>query len=167
MRALTVTPPWSGPIGARIKLRENRRRHMIKRADFGVPFAIHAGREVDLAVYNRIREIAPELWDGWDLRSEPTWPLWYRLSRVTSAVIAIATVDSVLDPLAHGIPLHDPDAFSSEPPDQRRWCFGPIVYVLRDVRALATPVRCRGWQGFWTLPPKIERAVVEQLGAAP
>jgi hypothetical protein len=52
------------------------------------------------------------------------------------------------------------------PDDQRRWFFGPFGYVLRDVRALATPVPCRGWQGFWTLPDDIESAVNEQLARA-
>jgi hypothetical protein len=42
-------------------------------------------------------------------------------------------------------------------PDQRRWFFGPVGYVLRDVHALETPVPCRGWQGFWHLTSRGER----------
>jgi hypothetical protein len=35
--------------------------------------------------------------------------------------------------------------------------------VLRDVRALATPVPCRGYQAFWTLPADVAARVEEQL----
>lgn len=168
MRALTLTQPWAGLVASGIKLIENRPRPMIKREDFGAPFALHASREIDPDVYDRIVEIAPELWGERNPIGD-----WYRLTRITSAVIAVATVDSVLDPLAHGILPDHPDAVAPLRPDQRRWFFGPIGYMLRDVRALATPVPCRGWQGFWYLTPKderergelsaVERAVLEQL----
>lgn len=47
--------------------------------------------------------------------------------------------------------------------EQARWFFGPIGYVLRDVRPLARAVPCRGWQGFWTLPGHVETLVRDQL----
>lgn len=157
MRALTLTQPWAGLVASGIKLIENRPRSMIKRDDFGKPFAIHASREIAESVYARIFEIAPEL-PG---RTPAEWGCrWHAFSRITSAVIAVATIDNVvdlsgkLDGVRDAAQLH---------PDQRRWFFGPIGYVLRDVRALAAPVPCRGWQGFWTLTPDVDRAVVEQL----
>jgi len=48
---------------------------------------------------------------------------------------------------------------------QHRW-FGAYGYLLRDVRALAVPVPCRGHLRFWTVPVDVERAVVAQIGAA-
>lgn len=160
MRALTLTQPWCGLVASGIKLIENRPRPMIEREDFGRPFALHASREIDEAVYDRIAEIAPELVENEakaTLAHLPSHP-WLRLSRITSAVIAVATIVRAVD---------DYDMLSEILGSQHRWYFGPIGYLLRDVRALVTPVPCRGWQGFWTLPPNIERAVDEQLGAAP
>jgi len=182
MRSLTVTQPWAGLIAAEIKLIENRRRPLIKRSDFGKPFAIHASREIDEAVYDRCKEIvgvadgpteANRMFHGWGDPEQPEWQRWYRLTRITSAVIAVATIDAVLITEKHGIADHDPDARSPLPADQRRWFLGPVGYVLRDVRVLDTPVACRGWQGFWYLTPKeqrergqvssVERAVQEQV----
>lgn len=166
MRALTLTQPWCGLVASGIKLVENRPRSMIRREDFGFPFALHASREIDEGTYSTIIGIAPELYDQ---NVDGSIAEWHRLSRITSAVIAVATIDrvvvqwrdgSVVD--AHGVnggPVVDLG-------DQRRWFFGPIGYVLRDVRALATPVPCRGWQGFWTLPPELEARVVSQLSEA-
>lgn len=154
MRALTLSQPWCGLVASGIKLIENRPRKIIGRAAFGKRFALHASREIDEQVYDRIMTIAPEL---------PTGPLeseWYRLSRIKSAVIAVATLDSDLD-------VARPSLFGERdlelPPDQRRWFFGPIGYVLRDVITLTTPVPCRGWQGFWTLDKDIQAAVELQL----
>jgi hypothetical protein len=159
MRALTLTQPWAGLVASGIKLIENRPRHMIKREDFGKPFAIHASREIDERVYDLITERAPEL------VQMPGVP-WWQLSRITSAVISIATIEQVFDPNAHGIGTAEPAATAPMPADQRRWFFGPIGYLLRDVRALAKPVPCRGWQGFWTLAPHLETLVREQLEGA-
>lgn len=160
MRALTLTQPWAGLVASGVKLVENRPRKMIKAADFGTVFAIHASRQVDEGVYERVAELAPEMLTiarniggGRDRFYKGDW---YRLSRITSAVIAIATVEAVIEGPAAGIGDWLPD-------DQHRWYFGPVGYVLRDVRALAEPVPCRGALGFWTLPPDVAARVEAQL----
>lgn len=134
---------------------------MIKREDVGTRFAIHASREIDAHTFASIYEIDPGLRP--ELATTKVLTRWHQLSRITSAVIAVATLDSILDPLACGIAPDHPDAVAPLALDQPRWFFGPIGYVLRDVVALKTPVQCRGWQGFWTLAPDVERAVVGQL----
>lgn len=162
MRALTLTQPWCGLVASGIKLVENRPRPMIRREDFGVPFALHASREIDPDVYDRIVEIAPELWGERDPIGD-----WYRLTRITSAVIAVATIDKVFE----GWDTETIAEYASElcdsagvplGPKQVRWFFGPVGYVLRDVRALGEPVPCRGAQGFWHLTPEDERKRGEQ-----
>lgn len=166
MRALTLTQPWAGLVASGIKLVENRPRSMIKVEDFGKPFAIHASRVIDAGVYDRIFEIAPELLPRGTMLDRATWQV---LARLTSAVIGVATIDKVLAGgwTAENICSHaDLLSFSNGEllgPKQVRWFFGPVGYLLRDVRALAEPVPCRGFQGFWTLPPDVERQVVEQL----
>src|SRR5262249_31116617 len=101
VRALTLTQPWCGLVASGIKLVENRPRSMIGREDFGVSFALHASREIDAQTYERIAEIAPDLLQisrnidgGCDHFYSGAW---YRLSRITSAVIAVATVERVVD----------------------------------------------------------------------
>src|SRR4051812_24347239 len=159
-RALTLTQPWAGLVAAGIKLVENRPRAMIKRGDFGKRFAIHASREIDPVVYDRIRAIAPDLVPSFE-RDQG----WWALSRITSAVIAFATLADALyiggNDEATTRKMLD-RAFGTGH-TQERWTFGPTCYVLRDVVALAKPVPCRGYQGFWTLDEKTESAVREQL----
>lgn len=163
MRALTLTQPWCGLVASGLKLVENRPRRIVKREDIGKPFALHASREIDELVFNRLAEIDP----SFDIRTIPSDTPWLRLARITSAVIAVATIDDAL--YIGGCSreyVHELLARRGLS-DQARFTFGPTVYILRDIRALAAPVPCRGWQGFWTLPADIERAVVAQIGAAP
>jgi hypothetical protein len=157
MRALTLTQPWTGLVASGIKLIENRPRSIVRTADFGEPFALHASREIDESVYGRIGGIAPELRSDMDI-ANISESLWYPLSRITSSVIGVATIVRSLTP-------GEVETGAIADPAQVRWFFGPVGYLLRDVRALATPVPCRGWQGFWTLPEDIERAVSEQIPA--
>lgn len=164
MRALTLTQPWAGLVASGIKLVENRPRRMIKREDFGKPFAIHASRHVDRDVFRRISEIAPDIYP--EVIERGDLPRWWMLGLETSAVIGVATIDRVLDPLAHGILPDSEEARAPLPEDQRRWFFGPIGYVLRDVIALPEPVPCRGWQGFWRLDAATEHKVRAQLQEA-
>lgn len=163
MRALTLTQPWAGLVASGLKLVENRPRKIAPRDLFGQRFAIHASREIDASVYRRIAEIAPDV-----LRFEerggsvvPVVPClrdWYRLSRDTSAVIAVATLNAeVFDET--GLIAGD---IARELGDQWRWFFGPVGYLLRDVRSLGAPVPCKGALGFWTLPADVARAVEAQ-----
>jgi hypothetical protein len=170
MRALTLTQPWAGLVASGIKLVENRPRAMGADKMIGQRIAIHASRVIDGAVYERIAELAPDL----AMRVPSGWAFdvthrWHRLSRITSAIVGVATIDKVLsdnwtarDIAAHASIL----SFSNGEllgPDQVRWFFGPVGILLRDVRAIE-PVRdVKGALGFWTLPPAIAARVEEQI----
>lgn len=162
MRALTLTQPWAGLVASGVKLVENRPRPVMKRGEIGTRFAIHASRVIDEGVYRVIRDGAPDLFvptriaNVRSMREDV-----YRLTRITSSVIAVATLrdqfhmdsdeDAVVELGTLGIL------------DQVRFAFGPVVYVLDDVRALAKPIECRGYQGFWTLPADVAAKVEAQL----
>ncbi len=93
-----------------------------------------------------------------------TWPAWYRLSRITKAVISTARLARIVVLQDNGVDVRD--YCTSELVDlgeQRRWFFGVYGYVLEEVVVLPQPVPMRGWQGFWTMAPDKERAVVAQL----
>lgn len=166
MRALTLTQPYCGLVASGIKTVENRPRPMIKREDFGKPFALHASREIDGDVlHETLPRLAPNLFSDRDLTDEEIMiePEWRRLAHITSAVIAVATVRDVL-----GIGGNSPETTLRMLerlgiPEQLRWTLGPTVYVLSDITVLREPVPCRGWQGFWTLSPDLERAVRTSL----
>lgn len=171
MRALTLTQPWAGLVASGLKRIENRPRSILRQEYFPQPFAIHASREIDELVYEQImthgRTFA-DLWVGWEADDAATWPAWYRLSRITSAVIGVAKVARMIDMTRpnpdrnDGRWITDREHGDATFGDQSRWAFGPICYVLRDIVALPTPVPCRGFQGFWTLPPDVEAAVLAQ-----
>lgn len=135
-------------MAAGIKQIENRGRLVIHPRYFGEPFALHATAEISNDATRRILEIAPELCTDPD-------QLWWRLGSITSAIIAIATVERV---------FRGPDR--SVLGAQARWYFGPLGYVLRDVRVLPEPVKCGGHQWFWELPAVIEDQVRYQLARA-
>lgn len=172
MRALTGYPLWFGLIAAGLKPDENRDRSIVRRENYGVPFAIHNGAaqapKGHDATWSKIAQIAPDLMEGWSRDDATTWPEWYRLSRITKAVIAVATIECrVYIARSAGDSedwLLDVDTFERIcPAAQRRFAFGPVIYMLRDVHRLATPVPCPGKLGFWTLPEDVERAVMAQL----
>lgn len=159
MRALTLTQPWAGLVASGIKLVENRPRSMIKTDDFGKPFAIHASKVIDDLTYDRIKLLDVSLF------TERGYKRWYDLSRIASAVIAVATLADALYIGGNSQETTERmlERTFGDGHDQSRWTFGPTCYVLRDVRALKTPIPCRGFQGFWTLPPAIAALVEEQL----
>lgn len=162
MRALTLTQPWAGLVASGIKLVENRPRPIMKRDAIGTRFAIHASREIDESVYYFMRKRAPDLFEPTTIQNVRSMREdVYRLTRITSAVIAVATLRDqaeVNETTALATLL---DAGMSA--DQARWAFGPMIYMLEDVRALATPVPARGYQGFWTLPADVAAKVEAQL----
>jgi hypothetical protein len=167
VRALTVTQPWLGPIAASVKLIENRPTRPIGRAQFGERFALHAGREVDEMVYGRIRQIAPALFFGWSPDFEPSWPAWYRISRITSAVVATCRVVGCVVLQDNDVDARD--LVTGELVDlgeQRRWFFGLYGYLLADVQILARPVPMRGWQGFWRINDEQKVREIERGMAA-
>ena len=172
MRALTGYPLWFGLIAAGLKFEENRDRSLVRRENYGVPFAIHNGAaqapKKHRATWDKIAQIAPDLIDGWRSDDEGTWPEWYRLSRITKAVIAVATIERrALSAQRAGDSeewLFDVDTLDRIcPRRERRFAFGPVIYMLRDIHRLATPVSCPGKLGFWPLPEDVERAVTAQL----
>jgi hypothetical protein len=164
MRAMSLTQPWAGLVVAGIKPDENRDTKIVRPVDFGRPFAIHATREIDYLIYDRIREIAPELWLGWNLDEPATWPAWYRLSRITSALIGVATIDrEAVIFQGHLFDVHRKERVHAAA--ERRFAFGPVIYMLSGARALPRPIGCRGFMGFWRLKPDKESAVRDQLGA--
>jgi hypothetical protein len=46
-----------------------------------------------------------------------------------------------------------------------KWFMGPLGWVLANPRAFKHPIPCKGSLGLWNVPPRVARAVREQLPA--
>ncbi len=164
-RAISLTQPWGGLVVLGIKRVENRRRKLIPERLYNRPIAIHATREVDEGAYERVEARRPDLFAGWSREDPSSWPAWYRLTRVTGAIIGVCDVTGLLcRQKVPGIVYRDAstgDLFDDA--DQRRWLELDLAYVLAAARALTVPVRCRGWQGLWTIPLELQRQIVAVL----
>lgn len=52
-------------------------------------------------------------------------------------------------------------------PQQRRWYFGNVGWILSDARRLPTPIEHKGSQGLRELPEATTREILGQLGIEP
>ena len=144
LRGLTLTQPWAGLVATGVKRIENRvwqARNMV-----GQRFAIHASRQIDHRVVD-------------SLRSEgiPYHELW----NVRSAIVAVATLHTVIDKASQIPPLVEAGIL---PPDQERWFFGPLGFVLTNIVELETPrILCSGARSFWELPKDVLAKVEARL----
>jgi len=165
MRAITLTQPWAGLVMAGIKLVENRPRPIIKNSDIvealdsGVPLriAIHASREIDVAVYEWIarNDNCCDLWAPGVPHAIDGASEWYRLSQIKSSMLGTIDVTGALyiggcSPVGIANALSRVDMLS-----QLRFTFGPTVYTLAKPRVLKEPVPCRGKLGFWKVDPDL------------
>lgn len=138
MKALTLIQPWAWAVAHARKNIENRTWPPPK-GIIGQRIAIHAGKKLDKAVvahWGRFAGLIPV-----DVPTE----------FVAGAVVAVATV---------GGTFYDRREVPANP-----WFSGPIGWHLACVKALQTPIPCRGAQGLWTLPLEVELEIRRQLEA--
>jgi hypothetical protein len=148
MRAITLWRPWpfalfyDSPLAKDV---ENRTWPPPARI-LGQRIAIHAGKKYD-------HEAAEDIADMLDLSVLPP-------EAEHGGIVGVVTIDRFIRGgrcgYGQAIPRGDP-AFKS------MWFFGPYGWVLTDKIALLEPIPCRGAQGLWTVPPDVERLVLEQI----
>lgn len=127
MDALTLWQPWAGLVVWGGKRVENRKRFPPKKL-IGKRFAIHAGLVYDDSAEERFGAEVKAL---------------HRMARVHGAIIGTAVLDFA---------VRGPEGL---PPELRRWFFGPVGWVLKDIRPVK-PVWCRGFVGVWRVPSDVE-----------
>jgi len=144
MRALSLSQPWAHVVVHGPKRVENRKANLRGPAQelVGVRIALHAAKSWDPAGAGFIA--------GRGLVVEA------RETYVAGAVIGVATIERVVGLAEQG----------SLPSGQSQWFFGPIGLLLADVHAIAKPIPCRGFLGFWRLPEAIEVDLVAQVREA-
>lgn len=138
-RALTLWQPWAWLVASGHKGIENRPPGFSFKS-FRGDFWIHAGAGSNEGALEDAWLSARGLCD--ELLGEafvlPVLP-----DLVFGSIIGRATITGILEPtgtMFHkpGVPWHFPDQYG---------------FVVENARALATPVPCRGYQGFWSVPP--------------
>ncbi len=146
MRALTLWQPWAWAMSIGLKRIENRSWEPPAWL-LGEHFALHASMKWDRASHETLEgALIPRA-------QEPDVP--DRLELVYGAVVATCRLSLVVT---------SADAAEKHAGfDQRRWFMGPYGWVVGDVRQLAAPVSCRGYQGLWNLPPDVLEKVQAQL----
>lgn len=130
MKALSIKQPWLWAITDLDKRVENRTWRPPKWA-IGQRIALHASKKDDLAGAPSIHRITGQF-------TAPHIP--------RGAIVATAVVADYCD---NGRRL------DRLPVEQDRWFFGPIGWILDDVRKLSEPVPCRGHLGLWDVPAEL------------
>ncbi len=137
MKALTLWQPWASAIGCGAKTVETRSWGTGYRG----PLAIHAGKHKMTA---DDRDVLQSGWSGMLMargyRAEDDLPL--------GAVVATCTLFDVVQI------QDDPLGFWNTEFDHLLGDYTPgrFAWLLRDVRALPTPLECNGHQGLWECP---------------
>lgn len=149
MKALTLHRPWPWAI---LHAPADRRKGIENRSwkpwasIIGQTIALHSGRHYDKEGAKYIAEQMPaDLFGLIPFKSVVGLPHWD-----DEGIVGTVRVVRWFKPL-------DPEFGKdpSIPPGQARWCFGPFCWVLEDVRALVTPIPCKGHQGLWDVPEEI------------
>lgn len=139
MKALSLTQPWATAITLGIKTMETRSWC----TNYRGPLAIHASKA----------------FPGWAKDFAETEHTLGRLPARLPLGAIVAMAD-LIDVLWTGEVVHDITAVERLYGD---YSPGRCAWKLENVRALTTPVSCRGYQGLWTPPPSIVAAVEAQL----
>jgi hypothetical protein len=137
VKAATIWQPWAWAIAEDLKPVENRGWATRHRGEL----AIHAGLRWDEigAADPRIIVAAGQI----------AGPLLSDARFVRGAIIAVVELVDV---------VRDSSSVWAEP--------GQCHWLLANVRPIAEPVPCRGWQNVWDVPPDVEALVRAQLGVA-
>lgn len=152
MKALSIRQPWAWAIACAAKTVENRTR----RTSHTGLIAIHASlRSDDDALMPVPAAIRKHLTAQRDLNP---------LLLARGAVIGTALIVGAHQHPDAGSGCGYHDSADSHWPTCSPWAMaGQWHWVLTGVRALATPVPCRGALGLWNVPEDVGAAVTAQL----
>lgn len=150
LKALTLWQPWAWAVSVGLKPIENRSWAPGDQLKAGERFAIHAGKQRgDLGDLAFVRELAVKAGRGAEVPRDLDDP---RLVR--GAVVAVASYAGAVTNI---------DAARLIGPGAAEWYAGEVGWVLRDVKQLAQPIGCRGFQGLWQIDGETLFQVVGQL----
>lgn len=146
MRALTLIQPWATAIIHLGKDVENRGRGPWRTIEIGERIAIHAGAKFDKddawGLQREIGEEADEL---------VRHPMHQRALIGTIEIACVVTVEPAISLVAGDI-RGDHEAGCRALDSRWRSRQATTLIGLRNPRALATPIACKGALGLWRVP---------------
>jgi hypothetical protein len=150
MKALTIYQPWASLIALGLKGTETRGRGTRYRG----PLVIHAGLRWDAELerlYYTIRGYLAGLGGA-------------NLPRLPLPLGAALAVSEVIDSIEVTVGNQGNQGMFTESDRVLGDCsVGRHVIVLGKPRPLRTPIPCRGAQGLWTVPPRLEDDIRYQI----
>ncbi len=153
MKALTIKQPWLWCITDNSKRVENRTwkppYYMI-----GKRIALHASRKNQRAEW----KAAWNLIDG-------GMPLLNLLP--VGAIVATALIKAYVVVNDMGGVEEQTKAAANYYPAADPWFFGPVGWLLTDVRKLSQPIPCKGALGLWEVPADIAEIISQEWKDAP
>lgn len=164
MRALTLYPEWIWVIIRLGKPIENRTWPPPEWI-IGEDLALHAGtRRPTAGALELVTEYAMKA--GWNVNlgrgrpGAPLYPYSFASDYIDGGKPRFFNRDKlVMGAITSVVRIGRPD-----PDCQSTWRMpGQIPWPLENVRHLAKPVPCRGWQKIWNMPPDVEAQVLAQL----
>jgi hypothetical protein len=149
-RALTLWQPWCWLCAHGYKPLENRPPGFSHRS-FRGDFWLHSGLKASRETYDHARRLAEVVLTGINRVTLPAFSEHYSSALPLGYIIGRATIVDVLPVLDR--PWTVTDGWRME---------GQFAFVLENAIPLRTPVKVRGFQGFWRVPAP----VLEQLKEA-
>jgi hypothetical protein len=143
MKALTIKQPWLWAITG---LTDRQKR--VENRTWKPPYGM-TGQRIALHGSARIEQVEMMVWR----RIYPEWPNTAAL--VTGAIVATAVIRGYVIVDDHGGVIEQSRYAENYDPRADPWFFGPVGWLLEDVRKLAQPMPCKGALGLWEVPPVI------------
>jgi hypothetical protein len=147
MHAITLRPQWAYAVARLGKDVENRTWPLPARMH-GQRIAIHAaaGAPDRAEMHDYVRRTQFQtLDDDWKWNE-------HQIDRIRGALVATAVVSPMTGDASDLLRLYGTPWGSDS---------NPYQWALTDVQPLATPLPCRGAQGFWRVPPAVERLIAQ------
>lgn len=141
MKALTIKQPWLWAITNSTKRVENR-TWKPPYSMIGQRIALHGSARIEQSEMMACRRICPA-------------PLPHMMDLTTGAIIATAIIRGYVVVNDQGGVTEQSRSAASYEPRGDRWFFGPVGWILDDVRKMAEPITCKGALGLWNVPAPI------------
>lgn len=163
-KALTLTQPWATLVAIGAKRFETRSWSVTYRG----PLAIHAakglssiGGAAGLVALCRTEPFRTVLREHGDAVSERLgYTATYKDLLPLGAIVAVADLTDVIrTETLTALPFWEGWAHNER--DFGNYAPGRFAWHLRDIRALAEPIPCRGALGLWMVPPEIVEQAAE------
>lgn len=148
MKALTIKQPWLWTITDSTKRVENR-TWKPPYSMIGQRIALHASARIEQSEMIACRRICLD-------------PLPRSMDLTTGAIVATAIIRGYVVVDEHGDVTEQSRNAADYEPRTDFWFFGPVGWLLADVRKLPTPIPCKGALRLWDVSVLVQAQIEVQ-----